>query len=121
MLALKGTKKNLLIVSSNIWRLSQSDGICRKLMKKSFSSFSGAIPSPNPHLVSILENNRKWVAETKLKDPEFFVNLGKTQKPKYLYFGCSDSRVPANQILGLGFVFEFLIYQLAIYCFFQAW
>mmetsp|Transcript_19133 Transcript_19133/g.26329 ORF Transcript_19133/g.26329 Transcript_19133/m.26329 type:complete len:287 (+) Transcript_19133:90-950(+) len=69
---------------------------------KSFSSFSGSIPTPNPHLMSILENNRKWVAETKLKDPEFFVNLGKTQKPKYLYFGCSDSRVPANQILGLG-------------------
>ena len=55
------------------------------------------------HVNEILNNNKRWVEETKLKDPEFFERLGKLkQKPKYLYFGCSDSRVPANQILGLG-------------------
>ena len=36
------------------------------------------------------------------KDPTFFENLGKPQTPKFLYFGCSDSRVPANEILGKG-------------------
>lgn len=75
----------------------------QKIMFKEMSSFSGGgNVSANPHLLKILENNRKWVAETKEKDPDFFVALGKQQKPKYLYFGCSDSRVPANQILGLG-------------------
>ncbi len=54
------------------------------------------------HVKSILENNRKWVSEKNKEDPEFFTNLAKPQKPKYLYFGCSDSRVPANEILGLG-------------------
>jgi hypothetical protein len=51
---------------------------------------------------TILENNKKWVKETKEKDPNFFIDLAKPQKPKFLYIGCSDSRVPANQILGLG-------------------
>jgi carbonic anhydrase len=52
------------------------------------------------HLKSILEGNKKWVAQRKEEDPEFFNKLAKPQTPKYLYFGCSDSRVPANQILG---------------------
>lgn len=46
--------------------------------------------------------NRQWVERRKQEDPDFFNKLGETQKPKYLYFGCSDSRVPANEILGLG-------------------
>lgn len=51
----------------------------------------------------ILENNRKWVEKTKESDPDFFDKLGKKVfTPKYLYFGCSDARVPANHILGLG-------------------
>lgn len=66
------------------------------------SSFSGT-NSTNPHLINILENNKKWVDETNKRDPDFFSNLIKPQKPKYLYFGCSDSRVPANEILGLGY------------------
>jgi carbonic anhydrase len=51
----------------------------------------------------ILENNEKWVNEKNEKDPDFFRNLARPQKPQYLYFGCSDSRVPANEILGLGY------------------
>jgi carbonic anhydrase len=48
----------------------------------------------------ILENNKKWV-ETKLKlDPEFFTRLSHTQTPPLLWIGCSDSRVPANEIIG---------------------
>ncbi|KIX22619.1 carbonate dehydratase [Flavobacterium sp. 316] len=48
----------------------------------------------------IIENNKKWV-EDKLKiDPEFFNNLAEGQNPPLLWIGCSDSRVPANEIIG---------------------
>ncbi|XZF16097.1 carbonic anhydrase [Chitinophagaceae bacterium MMS25-I14] len=49
----------------------------------------------------IFENNRAWVAEQKVKDPDFFEKLARDQQPDYLYIGCSDSRVPANEIMGL--------------------
>lgn len=60
------------------------------------------IDSANHHIRDLLRNNRKWAEEKNQEDPNFFFNLAKGQKPKYLYFGCSDSRVPANEILGLG-------------------
>lgn len=65
------------------------------------------IDHANPHIRDLLRNNRKWVAEKNQEDPTFFKNLAQGQKPKYLYFGCSDSRVPANEILGLGYVIPF--------------
>jgi carbonic anhydrase len=46
----------------------------------------------------LLEGNKKWSDEKKLADPEFFENLTKGQSPDYLWIGCSDSRVPANEI-----------------------
>ncbi|MCP3659076.1 MAG: carbonate dehydratase [Bacteroidetes bacterium] len=49
----------------------------------------------------LLENNKQWAEEIKQKDPNFFLKLSKQQKPNYLWIGCSDSRVPANQIVGL--------------------
>jgi len=49
----------------------------------------------------IFENNKKWVAEMKAKDADFFEKLAGDQTPDYLYIGCSDSRVPANEIMGL--------------------
>src|ERR1044072_2334575 len=49
----------------------------------------------------IFENNRKWVASKTATDAEFFEKLAQEQKPDYLYIGCSDSRVPANEIMGL--------------------
>jgi carbonic anhydrase len=51
-----------------------------------------------PHL---FENNRAWAAEMTRADPEFFQRLAGQQAPRYLWIGCSDSRVPANQIVGL--------------------
>ncbi len=48
----------------------------------------------------LLENNKKWVAEQLALDPHFFDNLAEKQSPEYLWIGCSDSRVPANQITG---------------------
>ncbi|MFM1928815.1 MAG: hypothetical protein RL387_143 [Bacteroidota bacterium] len=48
----------------------------------------------------LLENNKSWVKEQLDLDPNFFENLSKGQTPEYLWIGCSDSRVPANQITG---------------------
>ncbi|TPG72472.1 carbonic anhydrase [Hymenobacter nivis] len=50
----------------------------------------------------ILENNKKWVSSRNAEDPEFFHRLANGQKPKYLFIGCSDSRVPASGITGTG-------------------
>lgn len=50
----------------------------------------------------IIENNRKWVQETTAKDPDYFNKLANGQKPRYLFIGCSDSRVPASNITGTG-------------------
>jgi carbonic anhydrase len=49
----------------------------------------------------LFENNRAWAAERTREDPEFFARLAHQQAPQYLWIGCSDSRVPANQIVGL--------------------
>ena len=51
-----------------------------------------------PHLI---ENNRAWAESVNAQDPEFFAKLATKQSPEYLWIGCSDSRVPANQIVGL--------------------
>jgi len=51
-----------------------------------------------PHL---FESNRAWVERTKQSDPQFFRKLAEQQSPEYLWIGCSDSRVPANTIVGL--------------------
>ncbi|KAI0908288.1 carbonic anhydrase [Ustulina deusta] len=50
----------------------------------------------------VFDHNRAWAAEQKLKDPEFFTKLSAGQSPEYLWIGCSDSRIPAEQISGLG-------------------
>jgi carbonic anhydrase len=52
-------------------------------------------------LKHIFERNLKWATAVKDKDPEFFLNLVAQQHPEYLWIGCSDSRVPANQIIDL--------------------
>lgn len=52
-------------------------------------------------LPQIFENNRKWAQQIKQSQPDFFRKLAAQQSPKYLWIGCSDSRVPANQIMGL--------------------
>jgi carbonic anhydrase len=49
----------------------------------------------------LLENNRQWAARVRAEDPGFFARLAQQQTPHYLWIGCSDSRVPANQITGL--------------------
>lgn len=49
----------------------------------------------------IFENNRRWVASKMATDKEFFEKMATSQSPDYLYIGCSDSRVPTNDIMGL--------------------
>jgi carbonic anhydrase len=48
--------------------------------------------------LNLLEANKNWAADTVGKDPEFFKRLENVQSPEYLWIGCSDSRVPANEI-----------------------
>lgn len=48
----------------------------------------------------IIENNKEWVERTLEKDPNYFKDLAKGQTPPLLWIGCSDSRVPANEIIG---------------------
>ena len=52
-------------------------------------------------LGQLLENNKAWAGRIREQDPEFFLKLSQQQFPSYLWIGCSDSRVPANQIVGL--------------------
>ena len=49
----------------------------------------------------LIERNLAWATAVREKDPDFFTNLSRQQAPEYLWIGCSDSRVPANQIVSL--------------------
>ena len=53
------------------------------------------------NLDNLLDNNAQWAARVQEQRPGFFENLAHQQTPEYLWIGCSDSRVPANQIVGL--------------------
>ena len=53
------------------------------------------------HLEELFANNRHWAAATESRDPGFFSRLAQQQTPKYMWIGCADSRVPANEITGL--------------------
>jgi carbonic anhydrase len=50
--------------------------------------------------LKLIENNKKWVKEQTDREPNFFIDLANGQAPEYLWIGCSDSRVPANEITG---------------------
>ncbi len=53
------------------------------------------------HLPHLFEQNRAWAAQTVAAQPDFFEQLAQQQAPRYLWIGCADSRVPANEITGL--------------------
>jgi carbonic anhydrase len=57
--------------------------------------------TPPDELQDLLANNRRWAAATEQREPGFFTRLAKQQNPKYMWIGCADSRVPANEITGL--------------------
>lgn len=52
-------------------------------------------------LKTLFHNNKCWVESKISKDPNYFLQMAKAQDPRYLWIGCSDSRVPANEIVGL--------------------
>ena len=54
-----------------------------------------------PDIRQLFEQNRAWAADMEKREPGFFAGLAQQQAPEYLWIGCSDSRVPANQIVGL--------------------
>ena len=52
-------------------------------------------------LDELFASNRRWAEDIRRRDPEFFQKLSRQQRPRYLWIGCADSRVPANEIVGL--------------------
>src|SRR6476646_2925741 len=52
-------------------------------------------------LKQLFINNQAWADDIRRQDPDFFLKLSRQQSPSYLWIGCSDSRVPANEIVGL--------------------
>ena len=59
------------------------------------------ITDPVDDLATLFDRNRQWVADVTRNDKDYFTRLVNQQSPEYLWIGCSDSRVPANQITGL--------------------
>jgi carbonic anhydrase len=53
------------------------------------------------NLADLIENNRRWSEGVRRRDAGFFDRLSRQQAPRYLWIGCADSRVPANEIVGL--------------------
>jgi len=52
-------------------------------------------------LQDLLDNNERWADAIKQEDPEFFAKLARQQTPEYLWIGCSEARMPANEIVGI--------------------
>jgi carbonic anhydrase len=71
------------------------------------SSSSADVPAPPTinreitTLQNLFANNRRWAAQMRERDADFFEKLARQQSPEYLWIGCADSRVPANEIIGL--------------------
>jgi len=59
------------------------------------------MPLLDKDLASLFKQNRLWAERISAQQPDFFAQLAKQQNPKFLWIGCSDSRVPANEIVGL--------------------
>ena len=70
-------------------------------IKRDFA-FSSPSGDDDDYIEDLLTNNKTWVKNNLKTDEDFYTKLAQDQTPKYLYFGCSDSRVPANEIVGLG-------------------
>jgi carbonic anhydrase len=59
------------------------------------------LPQDREALDLLLESNQQWAAATEQREPGFFTRLAQQQSPKYMWIGCADSRVPANELVGL--------------------
>ena len=85
----------ILIVIDSTVGIQESDGPIERAIP------IGRATSTMPSLNDLFANNRAWAARIQEQDPEFFLKLSRQQTPQYLWIGCSDSRVPANEIVGL--------------------
>uniref|UniRef100_A0A7S1N9X7 Carbonic anhydrase n=1 Tax=Eutreptiella gymnastica TaxID=73025 RepID=A0A7S1N9X7_9EUGL len=63
--------------------------------------FPNRSPFDDENLETIFENNRKWAEQMRKTDPNFFKRLKQGQEPKYLFIGCADSRIPAQELMGM--------------------
>jgi carbonic anhydrase len=70
-------------------------------------------PADLTNLKKVLDNNKKWTKEKTRFDSDYFKRHKETQKPTYLWIGCSDSRLPANEILGLDYGEVFVLRNVA--------
>jgi len=73
----------------------------RSCFRNSFGTRAVTVEKDPKSLQELIDNNRRWSKEISEQDPEFFPTLAQQQAPDYLWIGCSDSRVPANEIVGL--------------------
>ena len=76
------------------------EGKHRKMARTAPPESRPACP-PMKSLSHLFDNNRAWSERLRRNDPEFFRRLSRQQRPQYLWIGCADSRVPANEIVGL--------------------
>jgi carbonic anhydrase len=60
-----------------------------------------AAPDDVHQLTELFDNNRRWAEDTEAREPGFFTKLLTQQTPQYLWIGCADSRVPANELVDL--------------------
>lgn len=67
-----------------------------------FAHHNESVEDDEDNIDKLLDHNKAWAAQIQLEDPKFFENLSKCQAPKYLWIGCSDSRVPAETLTGVG-------------------
>lgn len=70
--------------------------LLRRFFRKNLVRFGSSKEPDMTNFDKIMENNRAWARSNIEKDPDFFKRLVGVQSPKYLWIGCSDSRVPAN-------------------------
>ena len=92
---------NMVVGVSRVLHLSSSIKQFSKAVTVQKFCTSNTTKNSDISIDNLLERNKKAVAEIKKKDPNFFNELAKGQSPKFLYFGCSDSRIAADTLLGL--------------------
>ena len=76
-------------------------GACGTIRHRRIASHRRTLHPRMSDLKHLFDKNRQWSEGIRRDDPEFFQRLSRLQEPEYLWIGCSDSRVPANQIAGL--------------------
>lgn len=93
-------RKNL-ILESDAGTAKAEEGLTNLVGGRLVQSLQRAQPPRGSGIQPLLDYNKHWAGEIGRLNPDYFSELAKQQKPQYLWIGCSDSRVPANEIVGL--------------------